>query len=793
MIHAQKAKSVLSLTRILAIALFSTFSQASICQQYVKYLSHDDTCQFVASATEITIDLVAVGNSGNTANFTGYGAVGYDYFIGKYEVTAGQYTKFLNDVAATDTYGLYNESMWSSSHGCKIQRAGSPGNYTYSVAEDWANRPVNYISWGDAARFVNWLYNHQPIGSQNLATTEDGSYYLNGAMTTAELLAVTRKPDATWVIPNRNEWYKAAFHKNDGVTGNYFLYTTASDSYPSNSLTAPDPGNNATFYDNGYTIGLPYLRTVVGAHENSESPYYAFDMGGNIEEWNDTIVNGSYRRISGGSYSTTRETLCSAVMGGIYDPHSESSGVGFRIVFLPIIPKTITVCYDGSADFTNIQDAIDYSRNGDEIVVCDGTYTGAKNRDLDFGGRAITLRSENGSDSCSIDCQNSGRGFYFHNSETDSSVLDGFTIKNGNGTDGGGIFCKGSSPTITNCAITQNTELGSGICCDMGANPEISYCTITDNEGSSEGGGIACLGESNPKITNCIITGNTVEGVGGGICCSGSSPDIENCTITGNQADSYGGGISCSSDSAPHILNTFISDNAAGTVGGGIACVDICGPEITNCLISENVAAFDGGGMYNSGSNPTLLNCTVYGNFAPFSGGGIYNDSSNPTVTNSILWNNGNEISGTATVSYSCIQNGFAGTNNTDQDPLFAAAGEGNLRLSVGSPCIDTGNNTAIPPEITIDIDGKPRIIDGNCDSTGTADMGAYEFGWVYIGDFAGGCDIDFADFAVFALAWLTEDGDLNYNSLCDISVPADSTIDEIDLSIFVDNWLEGK
>jgi hypothetical protein len=76
--------------------------------------------------------------------------------------------------------------------------------------------------------------------------------------------------------------------------------------------------------------------------------------------------------------------------------------------------------------------------------------------------------------------------------------------------------------------------------------------------------------------------------------------------------------------------------------------------------------------------------------------------------------------------------------------------------------------------------------------STDVVDMGAYEFDWVYIGDFAGGCDIDFRDFAVFALAWLTEDGDLNYNSICGISIPADSFIDELDLNIFVKNWLRG-
>jgi hypothetical protein len=145
---------------------------------------------------------VPVGNPGN-ANDThgaGYGGVAYAYNMGKYEVTAGQYAEFLNAVAGVDTYGLYNTAMWTHGYGCQIERfdgtgtAGDP--YQYRVAGDWADRPVNYVSWGDAARFANWLQNGQPTGAQDLTTTEDGSYYLNGATSNAELLAVVREPDA---------------------------------------------------------------------------------------------------------------------------------------------------------------------------------------------------------------------------------------------------------------------------------------------------------------------------------------------------------------------------------------------------------------------------------------------------------------------------------------------------------------------------------------------------------------------------------------------------------------------
>ena len=193
-------------------------------------------CLFVSSiASAVTIDWVTVGNPGNIADTTGApnpcGAVDYDYQIGKYEVTAGQYTEFLNAVAATDTYGLYNTSM-DGSYGCKIQQSGISGSYTYSVASDWENRPVNYVSWYDSVRFANWLHNGQGAGD-----TEDGAYDMSGSM--------VRKAGAQVWLPSEDEWYKAAYHKNaGGVAGNYFLYPTSSDTAPGTDMSeATNPGS----------------------------------------------------------------------------------------------------------------------------------------------------------------------------------------------------------------------------------------------------------------------------------------------------------------------------------------------------------------------------------------------------------------------------------------------------------------------------------------------------------------------------------------------------------------------
>jgi formylglycine-generating enzyme required for sulfatase activity len=286
---------------------------------------------------------VPVGNPGNAADNTGYGAVAYPFNMGKFEVTAGQYTAFLNKVAATDTYGLYSTYMDTDvdSYGCNIKRTGSSGSYAYSVASDWANRPVNRVSWGDAARFANWLHNGQPRGAQNAGTTEDGAYFLNGATSDAALLAVKREPDWKWAITSQDEWYKAAYHQNDGVTDHYFDYPTGGDGVPSNVLGNPtDPGNNATFYSSGYTIGSPYCRTEVGDHENSDSPYGTFDQGGNVWEWNEAVI-GSSRGLRGGSFSDNDFHLLAANRGTDY-PTYEDDLLGFRVSEVPE-PATLSL------------------------------------------------------------------------------------------------------------------------------------------------------------------------------------------------------------------------------------------------------------------------------------------------------------------------------------------------------------------------------------------------------------------------------------------------------------------
>src|SRR6185503_6564911 len=164
------------------------------------------------SVHAVTLDMVTVDNPGNAPdtryNSRSVGSVSYVYQIGKYEVTAGQYTEFLNAVAKADPNGLYNSLMGNSFvDEAHILQSGSSPNFSYSVATDWANRPMNSVSFWNAARFANWLHNGQPTGAQGPGTTEDGAYHDVGNQTLFE-----RNPSATFFIPTEDEWYKAAYH-----------------------------------------------------------------------------------------------------------------------------------------------------------------------------------------------------------------------------------------------------------------------------------------------------------------------------------------------------------------------------------------------------------------------------------------------------------------------------------------------------------------------------------------------------------------------------------------------------
>jgi len=422
---------------------------------------------------------------------------------------------------------------------------------------------------------------------------------------------------------------------------------------------------NTIFWDNGSEVagsGNPKLSycDIQGGYQGlgniDEDPLFVDPEAGDYHLGDGSpCIDAGHPRIY--DSDSSRSDMGTYGGGGGWDPN----------------PITITVATEGSGDYSSIQDGIDYAVTGDTIIVSSGTYT----ENLVFGGKGVSLISQNGANSSIIDGSGLGTVIVF-NKIGSSAMLQGFTIRNGSDS---GIYCAYSSPIITNCTISSNST-------------------------GYDGGGI--YGDW------------------------GSSPTISNCIISGNSAGYDGGGISCAWDSSLTISNCTISGNSAGYDGGGISCGWGSSLTISNCTISGNSAGYDGGGIYGyRDSSLTISNCTISGNSANDDGGGISCDwGSSLIVVNSILWGDSpDEVSGSPiTITYSDIEGGWTGEGNIDANPQFV--GGSDYHLTANSPCIDTGTGDIVtyPLLPTDDIDGDTRPLDGNKDGTAEYDMGSDEY-----------------------------------------------------------------
>jgi formylglycine-generating enzyme required for sulfatase activity len=304
---------------------------------------------------EVTFDWATVGNPGNAADpensgdIPGIGSVANEYRIAKHEVTNDQYAEFLNAVATTDTNGLYNASMGSNARG-GITLGGTCGN-TYCVKANMGNKPVLYVSFFDAMRFVNWLHNGQPTGAQDASTTEDSVYSISDG------LSETRASDAQFFIPTENEWYKAAYHEPGGDSDDYWLYSTASNSIPTVATAIDEigptrgdiafPGANVANYNSGadWNGQDGNVTTVGSAGPLSESFHGTSDQGGNVSEMNETVI-GLFRGQRGASWVDDGDNLPSTTQG-LLAPTSEGQHHGFRVAS-PVPPLVPTVSEWGS-------------------------------------------------------------------------------------------------------------------------------------------------------------------------------------------------------------------------------------------------------------------------------------------------------------------------------------------------------------------------------------------------------------------------------------------------------------
>ncbi|MFC1755080.1 right-handed parallel beta-helix repeat-containing protein [Thermoproteota archaeon] len=382
-------------------------------------------------------------------------------------------------------------------------------------------------------------------------------------------------------------------------------------------------------------------------------------------------------------------------------------------------------------DFSTIQEAIDASWDSCTILVADGTYTGVGNVNLDFSGRKITLKSENGAQSTIIDCESviGQRGFNFSHTEEKFATVEGFTIKNGqavwpNNAGGGMYIIAQSSPTIKDCIFIGNrAHNGGGIYFGGHTNSVVSGCTFEDNEAywstsiTGRGGGVMCDISANVKIKDCEFINNEAASVGGGISCvSYSSPEIIDSTFDGNHAGGAGGAFHCDK-SSPRVTDCKIVNNTSGNAGAALYCTNPSGtqesnPVFTNCLIKDNIvfdSNSDAGAIYSVYAKPEFYNCTLTGNVSGRKGAALYCNDPYPIMRDCIVWGNtpiDEQIyvwyAGDIDASYSDIQLGYPGVENIDSDPLFVSGPQGFYYLSQtaagqpqDSPCVDTGSDTA--------------------------------------------------------------------------------------------------
>ncbi len=344
----------------------------------------------IATASISTVPVGNVGNrtdAGNTREADSKGGVGHPYRIGSFEITNSEYVEFLNAVARTDTYSLYEPGM-SSNVRAGILRSGSSPNFTYTTKSNWGNKPVNFISFWDACRFCNWVHNGCPTGVQDATTTEDGAYTLTASAMAENL--VIRNPGARCALPTAHEWYKAAYHDprsaaEGGPPGDdyFWLYPTHSDMAPTRA-TADSVGNinndnsNIANYGAGATWnGFGGNLTTVGSGGPGSGSYYGpRDMGGNVIEWNETvrIAGPSHvRYYAGGAWGDSDSYLSSANaiwQFSVGDPeNTNSTGLGFRVVLPFSDSSSFPVEMVSVPEAGNAADSTTYGSVADEYFI----------------------------------------------------------------------------------------------------------------------------------------------------------------------------------------------------------------------------------------------------------------------------------------------------------------------------------------------------------------------------------------------------------------------------------------
>lgn len=429
------------------------------------------------------------------------------------------------------------------------------------------------------------------------------------------------------------------------------------------------------------------------------------------------------------------------------------------------------------------------------------------------------------------------------------TVADGHLGPSGTGAGsplmwGSGIYIRDGSPTIRNCVIRNNLAAfanGGGMFC-WDSSPTIQNCRFSGNYVHlGDGGGLADTGLSAPTIEDCVFEFNTVvgggppESTGGGYDHDGTLPvtvrrtrfesNVARQLYTISQTPTYGGGLQ--NFGSPMTVQDCVFVGNQANYGGGLLTWDAM--TVENCLFVSNVAVVTpadpypeiggyGAGLGICSFQPDLLNvvnCTIAYNRGKKYSGLVGLSNGRMDVHNCVVWGNSGwhpevvgtwkeQLAGFSNISYSCIPHIFEpdapGEDPLDPanlpgvidlDPMFAQpAGNRDLHLTAGSPCIDAAKNAVVPPGVTTDLDGLPRFVDDpTSPDTGAGlaplvDMGAYEFGAAppCPGDLDGDGSVSLSDLSILlanfgaASGATPEQGDID----------GDGDVDLADLSILL-------
>lgn len=441
------------------------------------------------------------------------------------------------------------------------------------------------------------------------------------------------------------------------------------------------------------------------------------------------------------------------------------------LIFCAISGMASSATIQVPGDYSTIQAAIDAAAAGDIVLVAPGTYV----ENLNFQGKAITLKSSDGPKTTVIDGgsptdPNYGSVVLFENNEGRDSVIQGFTLINGTGTFdptyqflGGGIRCKGASPTIVDNIITGNTAVYSGgINCYPDAAPLIQNNDISYNTASKLDGAIECWNNSDAVITGNRFEGNSAADIGAILIGLKSDVVLNDNVFIGNHCQKYAGAIMIIDQCDTVVSGNLFYDNTSTLEGGAIRVAVNSTMLLTNNMICNNTSYQGGAVSCAQGASMTSINNTICSNTATQNGGGLFcKQGCSMEIYNTILRNNSDVGGGvgkdlrlgsnaTVTIDFCNIEGDETavylgpnsslnwGANMIDADPLFVDEANGDWHLTYPSPCRDAGSDaiTGIPGN---DFEGDMRTAHGQ------ADMGADEFftHFYCTGDFTPGGSVE--------------------------------------------------